>query len=96
MRLLYCYAKFYDRQGKPKALRGLDSIELNFSTTDVFRYDELNNTLRKNPRETPLPENFWANGTAKTNIYNVNVIAGVNGSGKTTARSVRIPESAPV
>ena len=71
MRILYCYAKFYDRLGNPKKLRGLDNIELNFSTTDIYRYDELNNTLKRSPRKTPLPENFWASGTPITNIYNI-------------------------
>lgn len=89
MRLLYCYVAFTDRSGNPKPLRGMSELELNFSTTDVYRYEtppgEKYGVLRCYKRTTPLPENFWGNGDSPTNIYNVNVIAGVNGAGKSTA-----------
>lgn len=85
MKLLYCYVAFTDRNGTVKPFRGMNELELNFSTTDVFRFDSTSDTLRRSPRETPLPDQFWANGTVTTNIYNINVVAGMNGSGKSTA-----------
>ena len=89
MKLLYCYVAFTDRNGKPNPLRGMSELELNFSTTNVYRYEKQPDSdiavLRCSRRTTPLPEDFWANGNLPTNIYNVNVIAGVNGAGKTTA-----------
>ena len=85
MRLLYCYVAFTDREGNVKPLRGMKELELNFSPTYVYRYDVASDTLCQFPRETPLPDQFWANGTPATNICNINVIAGMNGSGKSTA-----------
>ena len=84
MRLLYCYTEFLDKNGNPHQFRGLDTIEVNLSATDVFSYDKNTNTLSRTARKHPLPENFWTSGSGNTNIYNVNVIAGQNGSGKTT------------
>lgn len=40
MKLLYCYAKFFDANGNITKLRGLDSIELNFSAQYTFSYNE--------------------------------------------------------
>ena len=84
MRLLYCYAEFYDSNGKECSLRGLDAIEVCFSAKDNFSFDKAANVLRRRDRATPLPDNFWSNSATDTNIYNVNVIVGANGSGKTT------------
>ena len=88
MRLLYCYVSFTDRDGNEKPLRGKKKLELNFSATDVFRFekgsDSIPDALHRSRRGKQLPEQFWANGMATTNIYNINVIAGINGSGKTT------------
>ena len=89
MRLLYCYVQFLNEQGQPASYRGLEKIELNFSAVDRFSYDPQTNTVERKARFCPLPEDFWLNdptGTEKTtNIYNINVISGENGSGKTTA-----------
>ena len=88
MKIVYCYIQFMDENGKPRFFHGLDKIELNLSDTDRFCFDPQLNSLQRKERETPLPTNFWANGTIKpnqNNIYNINVIAGENGSGKTTA-----------
>ena len=85
MKLLYCYVTFLDRNGNPRPLRGMSELEFNFSTTEVYRYDKVSDILHCSKRNTPLPDYFWANGSPETNIYNINVIAGVNGSGKTTA-----------
>ena len=85
MKLLYCYVAFMDRDGSPKPFRGMSELELNFSATDVYHHDRSSDILRRSPRETPLPDHFWANGSAGTNIYNINVLAGVNGAGKSSA-----------
>lgn len=69
MRLLYCYVALTDRNGAEKPLRVMKELELNFSTTDVYHYDGVSNTLWRSSRETPLPDQFWANGTQTTNIY---------------------------
>lgn len=90
MRLLYCYTEFLDAQGNPRAFRNLEKIELNLSTEERFSFNKETNTLRRVPRTTPLPKEFWTNDVAKavtnqsSNLYNVNVIAGQNGSGKST------------
>lgn len=84
MRLLYFYAEFCGADGKPKSFRGIDNIELNFATEMTFLYDKDINTLMHEYRRKPLPKEFWSNDSEETNIYNVNVIAGENGSGKTT------------
>lgn len=92
VKLLYCYILFLDEKGKEKPHRGLHHVELNLSTMDRFIYDASTNTLRRKDRKAPLPIYFWSYKDLKPedcNIYNVNVIAGENGSGKTTAiRSV--------
>ncbi len=88
MKLLYCYIKFLNRNGEEIDYHGLDKVELNLSSTDRFDYDPETNTLQRLDRNAPLPADFWVNGDAESNhrnLYNVNVIAGENGSGKTTA-----------
>ena len=88
MKLLYIYIQFLNKKGVPQQYRSFDELELNFSTTVKFRYDAAKNTLRFSERRIPLPDHFWTNnslGSDYQNIYNINVIAGVNGSGKTTA-----------
>ena len=88
MRLLYCYVHFPDEEGIPAPFRGLEKLEFNFSTVDRFSYDIETNTLTRKDRTCRLPKNFWSDDLSqktKTNIYNVNVISGQNGSGKTTA-----------
>ncbi|MBQ1818154.1 MAG: hypothetical protein II124_05915, partial [Clostridia bacterium] len=84
MKLLYCHVDFYNKAGESGDFRRLHDIDLNLSSTHVFSYDSKNNALSASPRKTPLPENFWANGEEKTNLYNINVVAGSNGSGKST------------
>ena len=99
MKLLYFYMKFLDDQGEAKPFRGLNEIELNLSAQDLFHYDSKNNRLERKRRTTPLPENFWVNEAVKdldtpghdpSKITNVNVIAGENGSGKSTVIQVFI------
>lgn len=84
MKLLYCHVEFLDTNGNKKEFRGLEQIDLNLSATRVFSYDGHEGILCKRLRDKPLPENFWANGDTETNLYNVNVVAGKNGSGKST------------
>lgn len=84
MKLLYCHVEFLDTNGNKKGFRGLEQIDLNLSATHVFSYDGHEGILCKRLRDKPLPENFWANGDTETNLYNVNVVAGKNGSGKST------------
>lgn len=88
MHLLYCYILFLDENGKEKRYRGLEQIEVNLSADDTFEYDKINNVLSRKKRKAPLPANFWTEANTEDehhNIYNINVIAGRNGSGKTTA-----------
>ena len=54
MRLLYCYTEFLDKNGNPRRFRGLDTIEVNLSATDVFSYDKNTNTLTRTARRHPL------------------------------------------
>ncbi len=87
MRLLYCYILFQNEKGIPTSHCGLDQIELNLSPTKHFSYNSQTNTLQQKSRKAPLPPNFWSNNnheSANHYIYNLNVIAGENGSGKTT------------
>lgn len=84
MKLLYCHVEFLDANGNKKRFRGLEQIDLNLSTSHVFSYDSCDSVLRKRLRDKPLPEHFWANGDNETNLYNINVVAGKNGSGKST------------
>ena len=92
MRLLYCYIRFLDKAGNEIYYHGQKSVELNLSTNHrFFFYADKNEFVRKE-RKAPLPVDFWTNQKGRQehcNIYNINVIAGQNGSGKTTAiRSV--------
>lgn len=88
MRLLYCYIRFLDEEGNEVYYHGQKCVEINLSTKYRFAfYPEKNMFVREN-RNAPLPDHFWANENAEPehcNIYNINVIAGQNGSGKTTA-----------
>lgn len=59
VRLLYCYVRFLDKDGKATRYRGLSHLEFNFSATDKFSYDPAATTLRRKERESPLPEGFW-------------------------------------
>lgn len=92
MKLLYCYIMFLNEKGEKSAYRGMDHVELNLSATDMFTYDVTNNSLQRKERKFPLPAHFWSGDDTDPeyrNIYNVSVLAGENGSGKTTAiRSV--------
>ena len=88
MKLLYCYILFLDEKGEKRAYRGMEHVELNLSATDKFTYDITNNSFQREDRKAPLPDHFWADDNTALeyqNLYNVNVIAGQNGSGKTTA-----------
>lgn len=84
MKLLYCHVDFLDANGNKKRFRGLEQIDLNLSTSHVFSYDSRNGVLCKRLRDKSLPKHFWANGDIETNLYNINVVAGKNGSGKST------------
>lgn len=87
LKLLYCYIKFLDENGESISYHGMKHVELNMSTIETYKFDEKTKTLKQEKRKVPLPENFWANNAEPelNNIYNINVIAGENGSGKTTA-----------
>ena len=88
LKLLYCYILFLDERGKKKPFRSLDHVSMNLSTTDKFAYDVETNMLMRYNRDSPLPSHFWSDADTKPedcNIYNINVISGQNGSGKTTA-----------
>ncbi len=88
MKLLYCYIQFLNDKGEPSPYHGQDKIELNLSTTNKYSYNIEKNELWQKDRETPLPADFWSDnntGLKHSNINNINVIAGENGSGKTTA-----------
>lgn len=89
VRLLYCYVKFLNADGEDAVYRGLRELEFNLSPVSTFSFDRLSSTLSCEERKSPLPEHFWdpnnASGAGGTNIYNVNVICGENGSGKSTA-----------
>lgn len=88
MNLLYCHIQFLDEKGKQTDYHNLEKVELNLSATDRFSFDTEKNILQRLERDVSLPADFWVNGEAGSdhgNIYNINVIAGENGSGKTTA-----------
>ena len=86
MKLLYCHVDFWDKNEEKKSFRGQKHIDLNLSATHFFSFvrDSNGRKLRVRLRDKPLPENFWANGDEKTSLYNINVVAGKNGSGKST------------
>lgn len=80
MRLLYWYTRFLDADGKTREYHGLKEFELNLSTTEEYHYKPNTNTFEYKPHSNPLPKDFWGHQL----IYNLNVIVGNNGAGKTT------------
>ena len=80
MWLLYWYTRFLDKHGNPRIHHGLRSFELNFSTQTRYHFDADNRILQQDHYNTPLPPNFWSERV----VYNIIVIVGNNGSGKTT------------
>jgi energy-coupling factor transporter ATP-binding protein EcfA2 len=84
MRLLYWYTRFLDKHGNPRIHHGLRSFELNFSTQTRYHFDADNRILQQDHYNTPLPPKFWSERV----LYNINVIVGNNGSGKTTVINV--------
>lgn len=88
MRVLYCYIQFLNKEGKPTSYHGMDNIELNLATTANYGYSVETNVFQCKERKASLSADFWADQSAELsnqNIYNISVIAGENGSGKTTA-----------
>ena len=79
MRLLYCYVEFLDWEGQVMAYRGIERFEWNLARDARYHYDALQNRLRREASERPLPEDFWGES-----LYNINVLAGKNGAGKST------------
>ena len=79
MRLLYWYTQFLNSDGSQRQYRNLTHFEINLSATDRFKYDSAKNEIICIPLDTPLQSGFWGN-----KIYNLNVLTGNNGSGKTT------------
>lgn len=79
MRLLYWYTRFLSPDGKKFAFHGLEEFELNLSTNAQFHYCRLTNSLLCEKVQTPLPDGFWGKG-----IYNLHVLTGSNGAGKST------------
>ena len=84
MRLLYWYTRFLDKYGNPRIFHGIKSFELNFSTQTRYHFDADNGVLQQKFYDTPLPQKFWSDRI----LYNINVIVGNNGSGKTTVINV--------
>lgn len=84
MRLLYVFVEFIGYDGTVKPYRGIDYIEMSFSKKERFSYDRKTNVLHCYPRVPAIPTNFWAADNKKSNIYNISVFAGENGTGKTT------------
>lgn len=90
MRLLYFNVQFFDLDGENRPFRGHKYFELNLSATDNYSFDAATGTLTSTRRQNPLPTDFWANprpesfGKEDTNIYNINIITGENGAGKST------------
>ena len=80
MRLLYWYTRFLDENGNPQKYHGLDEFELNLSTDTKYHFDANTSVFTQEPYKTPLPEKFWGDKP----LYNINVIVGQNGDGKTT------------
>lgn len=89
MKLLYCYIHFLDEKGTQTTYHGLKYIDLNLSATDKYTYHATltEEKLQREERKAPLPNEFWTYDNTELeykNIYNINIIAGENGSGKTT------------
>lgn len=57
----------------------IENQGFNFSREYEFSYDTNTNKLSKNPRNSPLPNDFFGK-----KITNITAIIGQNGSGKTT------------
>ena len=92
MQLLFFYAEFLDKSGQPQSFRGMKEIQLSLSSKYSFSYDKESCILSVFSRKKPLPDHFWENESIKkkpefsipSNIRNLNVIVGENGSGKST------------
>ena len=80
MRLLYWYTRFLNSQGEQTKYHGIEKFELNFSRDTKYHFNKETYELTETPYSTPLPDNFWGDPL----LYNVNVIVGENGKGKTT------------
>ena len=79
MRILYWYTRFLDKSGNSSRYHGLEEFELNLSIDTRFHYDYKNHCISQSKEGPTLPINFWGNG-----IYNVSVLTGDNGAGKST------------
>lgn len=83
MRLLYWYTRFLSPDGKIRKFHGLEKFELNLGANARFHYNQETNCLLCEDVQTPLPEEFWGKG-----IYNLHVMTGGNGAGKSTIMNV--------
>ena len=79
MRLLYWYTRFLNSKGSDRKYRGLTHFEINLSTTERFHFDSGDSQFISASLEPPLPSGFWGG-----NIYNLHVLTGNNGAGKST------------
>lgn len=79
MRLLYWYTRFLNSEGSEREYRGLTHFEINLSTTERFHFDPEVSLFTSASLEPPLPSGFWGG-----NIYNLHVLTGNNGAGKST------------
>ena len=77
MRLLFVYTEFLNRDGTVNSHRGFSQLSLNFSTDRRFSYQD--GALTVMLLEHPIPPDFFGE-----RIYNVTILVGDNGAGKTT------------
>ena len=80
MRLLYWFTHFLDGNGRPSRYHGIEQFEINLNTHTRYHFNAESRELSQEAFETPLPKGFWGNAP----LYNLNVIVGDNGVGKTT------------
>ena len=81
MRLLYWFTRFLDGNGNnTQPYHGLREFELNLSTHMEYHYNPETHLFSEKPYSAPLPDRFWGDPL----LYNLNVIVGNNGAGKTT------------
>lgn len=76
---MYWYTRFLNSEGSEREYRGLTHFEINLSTTERFHFDPGVSQFTSVSLEPPLPSGFWGG-----NIYNLHVLTGNNGAGKST------------
>lgn len=83
MRILYWYTRFLSKGDENSDYHGNKDFELNFSTDSRYYYDRAKHSISREYLSSPLPNGFWGNG-----IYNISVLTGNNGAGKSTIISI--------